>query len=544
MTNPIVNINVSARVAPTPSKLQKKGALISQGATNTAQGAVSLLTQLSDLTPLLNGSAALTSVAWSGALVTATAAAPHGLTVGDTYPMTIAGVAPAAYNGNVNALITGASTFTYPLAANPGSQTVAGVYTLEDVAELLAMATTFFAQGSGQAVSVLELSSGDATEGVGILTAWITANPGRFYSYLVPRYWDGNAAYLAMLGNFNALTAKTYFFTTTTLQNYGLYTNLMKCVQAEIEAPVYGIHAANVLTAISYTGGIVTGTTTTAHGVSKGQYFQIAGVTPAGYNGWFLALDGTTASTLKYALASDPGAESVLGTLVQSQYASAGVPATEFSLAAQFQVTLNYAPSSANRMTNLNQAFVTGVTAFPTQGNAALLETLNEASINFIGTGAAGGISATIVVGGKNMDGKPFRYWYAVDWAQINVAQNVNAALINGANDPSNPVDYNQNGINSLQQVAVSTMNTGISGGLVLNPTKALTLTAADYAQALNADTYSGFTLINADPFPSYVAENPNDYGNGVYDGFSIDMTPLRGFESITFNITVSDFAS
>ncbi len=544
MTNPIVNINVSARIAPTPSKLQKKGAFVSQGGTNTSPGTISLLKQLSDLTPLLNGSHALTSLVWSGGTVTATTAAPHGFTVSDVIPLTIAGETPTAYNGVFNCTITGASTFTYPLTSNPGAQSVAGVYTVEDVAELLAMATTFFAQGAGQAVSVLEMGADSATDGVAFLTAWITANPGVFCSYLVPRYWDGNAAFLTMLGNFNALTSKTYFFVTTSLQNYALYTNLMKCAQTLIEAPAYSVHGANVLSAISYAAGIVTGTTTTAHGVVKGQYFQIAGVTPSGYNGWFLALDGTTGSTLKYALAADPGAESVLGTLVSSQYASGGVPATEFSLAAQFQITLNYAPSSANRMTNLNQAFVTGVTPFPTQGNAALLTTIYDANVNVIGTGAAGGISNTIVIGGRNMDGNPYRYWYAVDWAQINVAQNVNAALINGANNPQNPIDYNQDGINSLQQVAVSTMNTGISSGLVLNPTKALTLNAADYQQAINDDTFGGFTLINADPFPSYVAENPNDYGEGVYNGFSIDMTPLRGFESITFNITVSDFAS
>lgn len=545
MTNPIVSVTVSQQQAPAPSKLQKSGAFISQGATNTAPGAISLLTQLSDLTALLNGSHALTSITWSGGVATATATSPHGIAIGTVVPVTVAGATPAAYNGVHVATVTTTTAFTFPLTANPGgSASPAGMYTVEDVAELLAMATTFFAQGASQAVSVLEMGPGNAAAGVTFLTAWITANPGTFYSYLVPRYWDGDSSFLTMLASFESLTSKTYFFVTTTLQTWTLYTDLMKCVLAMVEAPPYGVWASNAITAASYAGGLITATTTTAHGVAVGQYFTIAGMTPAGYNGTFLAQVGTAGSTLVYAVASDPGAETVLGTLVASQYSSAGVPATEFSLAAVFFVTLNYAPSSTNRITTLNQAYLFGVTVFPTQGKSAILATLNTGNINVVGTGAAGGISGTILIGGKTMDGKPYRYWYSVDWAQINVALNVNAAVINGSNNPQNPIDYNQDGINALQQVAVSTMNSGISGGLVLNPTKASQLNAADFRDALNADKFSGFTVINADPFPSYVAENPNNYAAGIYNGFSIDYTPLIGFESIVFNITVSSFAS
>lgn len=194
-------------------------------------------------------------------------------------------------------------------------------------------------------------------------------------------------------------------------------------------------------------------------------------------------------------------------------------------------------------MTTLNLAYLFGVTPFPTQGNAALLSTLNAANINVVGTGAAGGISSTVLIGGNTLDGKPFRYWYSVDWAQINVQLNVNAALINGSNNPQNPIDYNQNGINALQQVAATTMATGVSSGLVLNPVKQTTLTAADYTQAVDKDTFGGTTLVNAVPFASYVALNPNDYGSGIYNGFSINYTPLIGFEEITFNINVSSFA-
>jgi hypothetical protein len=418
----------------------------------------------------------------------------------------------------------------------------------EDVSELLAMATTFFAQGGGQGVYVLECGAGSATDGANFLTTWISNNPGFFYAYLVPRYWDGNAAFLALIATLEATASKTYFFVTTTLATYKNYTGVMKDVLCLIEAPAYGTWAANALTALSAgsasSGAITaTATTTTAHGIFPGQWFQLTGNLPAAYNGWFQALPGTAGSTIYFGLPSNPGAETQLGTLAASQYTSAGVPSTEFSLAAVFQTVLNYAPSSTNRVTPLNLAYLSGVTPFPTQGNAGLLSTLNTANINVVGTGAQGGISNTLLIGGNMMDGNPFNYWYSVDWVQVNGQQAVTAALINGSNNPQNPIYYNQFGINALQQVLSSVMSSGIADGLVLNPIKQTQLSAADFSNALNAGTYDGFTVVNADPFASYIAENVSDYSTGTYNGLSVDYVPLRGFESIIINITVSNFA-
>jgi hypothetical protein len=547
MTNPVVKVNVSLLVAPTPSALQKSGALISMGATNTAQGTKSFLTQLSDLTPLLAGSHAISTLTYVGGNVVAVTASPHGFTIGDTIPLTISGAAPSGYNVTALCTITGASTFQYPVASNPGANTTPGIYTEEDVAELVAMATTFFAQGSGQGVYVLECGAGNATDGVNFLTTWIGQNPGTFYSYLVPRFWDGNAAFLALLATLNATTSQTYFFITTTLATYGGYPATDKCAFLMIEAPSYGVWPANALTAISWGGGsgggTVTATTTTNHGVAVGQWFQITGVLPASYNGYFQALPGTVGNTLVYALATNPGAETQLGTLVQSQYAQAALAATEFSAAAPFQVTLNYAPNPSNRVTPLNLAFLNGVTPFPTQGNASLISTLQNANVNMVATAAAGGSSATILQGGNMQDGNPFNYWYSVDWTAINVPLQVTAALINGSNNPANPIYYDQAGINTLQSVAGGTMAQGVANGLVLNPIKQTTLTPSQLQAALNAGTFSGYTVVNADPFADYVTTNPNDYKAGIYKGFSIEYTPLRGFSSVTFNVTVSGFA-
>ena len=543
MSNPIVNVVVNLQIAPAPATLQKTGAIVSQGATVTSPGSKSLLTQPSDLTPLLTGAKTIASISWAGGIASVITTLPHGFTVGDTVPMTIAGASPAGYNGSFVASITSPTTFNYPLGASPGSNTVPGVYTVEDVGELLSQVMTFFNQGASQSVYVLECGAGNAADGVTFLSTWIANNPNIFYSYLVPRYWDGVPSFLAMLGNFNATNSKTYFFITSTLSTWMLYTTLMKCAVVMVEAPSYGVWPANALTSLSWNAGVVTALTTTNHGVMPGQYFSIAGASPGGYNGTFLAQPGTGTDTLVYNLAANPGVETALGTLLASQYSSAGIPSTEFSIASEFRTTLNYAPSSTNKVTPLNYAFEFGVTPFPTQGNSAIITQMLDAGINLIGTGAQGGISATLILGGTTMDGNPFKYWYSIDWAQINLQRNVTAALINGANNPQNPVDYNQPGINTLQQTAVTTMSTGISNGLVLNPIKQTTLSAADLQAAIDVGAFDGYTLVNADPFGAYLEENPNDYQSGTYNGLAVDYTPLRGFENITINVTVSNFA-
>lgn len=628
MSNSIVQLNVTQTVAPTPPSLQKTGAFLSQGATITAPGTKTLLTQLSSLSTSLAGAKAVTGIAQTSGVATVTTTLAHGFTIGDSLYITVSGATPAAYNGSFLCTVTTTTAFTYLVPSGTTSPATGSsiVYTMEDVAELVAMNATFFSQGSNQAVYVLELGAGNVNDGVTYLTNWIAQNPGVFYSYLVPRTWDATPSYLAFLAGFQNNTAKTYFHTTTTLATYQNYSALMKDVMAYIECPQYGSWAANALTAISYaaawpanvlteiswspstltvtattttahgvavgntftisgvtpaayngtfvalsgttgstlvyglatnpgtetvlgtlvasTGGLVTATTTTAHGVAVGDYFTIAGVTPIGYNGTFRALTGTTGSTIVYAAPTALGAETVLGTLVASVYSSSGIPSTEFSAASYFYASLNYKPSTSNKVTPAAFTFLYGVTPFPTQGNSSLLSTLKTAKINIVGTGAEGGISNTILLWGTTMDGRQFTYWYSVDWAQINTDLDVSNAVINGSNNPANPLYYNQPGINTLQQVAASTMSDAISFGMAAGTVIQTAYTGTELQNALNNGTFSNQIVVNAVPFITYLTENPDDYATGTYDGFTIIYITQNGFISLLFNLNVTDFVA
>ena len=89
MANPIVVVNVAVTVAPTPATLQQTGAFVSQGGTTLAPGVAALLTQFSDLTPLLRPAAANTSITWTSNVATVTTTSPHGLPVGEVIHLTI-----------------------------------------------------------------------------------------------------------------------------------------------------------------------------------------------------------------------------------------------------------------------------------------------------------------------------------------------------------------------------------------------------------------------------------------------------------------------
>lgn len=196
------------------------------------------------LTMTITGGSWAVSAAY--VLVTTTAPLPATYAILDTFSAVIAGVTPSGYNGTYTATVTGASTFTFPLASNPGSVTVEGTWQPLSGSEIQQMVTTYFAQGFFRAVYILELGPLTPTAAVAALSAYLIANPNSqpwqannptLYALLVPREWDANSAFLALIASYEATTAKLYFFVTTTLANYTSYTDLMKDVFTLIEAP-------------------------------------------------------------------------------------------------------------------------------------------------------------------------------------------------------------------------------------------------------------------------------------------------------------------
>lgn len=457
MANKIVQLSVSTTNAPAPSTLQRTGALISQGGSNYVTGTLNLLTQLSDLTAHLPAALTISAITWSASVVSVTLSTAHGWGLADVIPVTVSGCTPAGYNGTFSATVTGTTTFTYPLSVNPGVISVKGFAILADNAELLSMATTYFAQGAQNSVYVLELGEGTVSAGVTALTTFINANPGTVYSYLVPREWDVNASFLAFLGNYNNTTAQTYFFITTTTGTYSQYSSLDKCAFLMIQAPL--------------------------------------------------------------------------------------APATEFTCAAPFWVTLNYNPNFAGLVTPLSFSFLYGVTPYPTTGNGTLFTNLKTANVNYVGTGAEGGLpSNAVLYWGTMLDGNPFNYWYSIDWLCLTSDTFLSNAVINGSNNPQAPLLYNQSGINVLQDTETSVVSNGVSYGLAIGSVRQTALPTAQFAANFANGDYLDQLVVNADPFLSYTATHPTAYGTGTYGGLSVVWIPARGFTSILVSINATNF--
>lgn len=438
----IVVVNVTQTLAAVPSQLQRTAAIISQGGTILPSGSNSILTRLSDLTPLLAGAIAVTSAVWASSVVTVTTTAPHGFPSGQTIPLTMAGFVPVAYNGLIQATITGANTFTYPLVSNPGATSTIGTVTDGDVAEITAMATTWFAQGSATPVYVLEFGNGDAATGIAALAAYVTANPLKFYTYECPQEWAASvtpATALATVCRNNASTTSMVYFV----------------IQAANDPAVWAL------------------------------------------------FNGIKSAALMRPTAAD--------------FAQGAFDASVFAYN-----TVVQQPSATNKVPPMQFRYAQGVTAPDLTGPQQVA--LKQAYVNYIATGNEGGISNTLLKWGVTMDGKPFNYWYAVDWMQINLKLTLANTIINGSNNTINPLYYNQNGIVRLQKAAQNVVNSGISFGMVLG-------TAAG-------------PLVSATSFGDYTTQNPNDYAQGVYNGLSLEFTPQLGFMTIIFNMNVTDFAT
>jgi hypothetical protein len=168
---------------------------------------------------------------------------------------------------------------------------------------------------------------------------------------------------------------------------------------------------------------------------------------------------------------------------------------------------------------------------------------MDDSYTNYIGTGAEGGMPTnTILFNGLTMDGRPFNYWYSVDYVQINAKLFIANAVINGSNTTINPLYYKQDGINRLQQALVGMMGSAITAGLVLGSIVQLELDIISLGNVLSSGRYNGQVVINAVPFVPYSIANPTHYRQGIYNGLSVTFTPLAGFRSITVDINVTDF--
>ena len=96
-------------------------------------------------------------------------------------------------------------------------------------------------------------------------------------------------------------------------------------------------------TAVTYSNGVATATTASAHGLTAGQYVKISGVTPAAYNGTVVVLTVPTETTFTYAPASAPDdSATTQGNIGAVAQADITLPVKVISIDSGNSKTVNY----------------------------------------------------------------------------------------------------------------------------------------------------------------------------------------------------------
>jgi len=341
--------------------------------------------------------------------------------------------------------------------------------------------------------------------GVADLNTFLTNNPGIYYAALCPDNWATDASFATFLNNYTSMVSRFYAFFHVTG-----------------DASFTGTIASTTLTVSAIASGhIAIGSPITGAGVTAGTV--VTGLL-TGYGGV-----GTYTVNNIQTIGSEPMAcvnnySQFLGIKSAVMRIKAPLDAITTSPAADmFALVLGSNPSETNKLAPFAFRYIYGSVAYPLTPLDAT--NLKAAYVNYTDTGAEGGLpNVKTLKWGTTGDGRDFSYWYAVDWVQTNLHLDLANEIINGSNNAINPLYYNQQGINRLQNRAQQTANRAVNYGMLLST--ALT------------------PIVNAIDFIAYTTATPSDYAIGEYGGLSLSAVPARGFKTINFALNITDFVT
>jgi hypothetical protein len=217
----------------------------------------------------------------------------------------------------------------------------------------------------------------------------------------------------------------------------------------------------------------------------------------------------------------------------------------EFTMAGMFYWGVQFKATAVTRVAPMCFKFIYGVTPYPLQNNGPLLVSFKQQAVNYIQTGAEGGINFTNIYQGVTADGQDyFNWWWTIDWVQINANLALSNAIINGANNPLAPLYYDQFGINMLSSVLAGVMTSGVQLGMVNGPVVQTGYDPASLSQQIQIGAFTAICNVNAVPFVAYSQINPDDYGQGEYDGLSTLFIPARGFVHILVVVVATNIVT
>ena len=411
--------------------------------------------------------------------------------------------------------------------------------------ELTNMASTFFAQGPTVGVYVLELGvQATPQDGIAALNTYNEANATAFYAYCVPDSWDSipapAAASVAVTAATSTLPAGTYYTQIAYLNATGTIGQLSPVVTSDVAtadtdelvvtSPAALTGATDYLVYMGTSSAnlyLQNGSAGTAIGTNYTQSAPILTTTGTSLTLADMGNNNSAASGMKYFLVnSTPTNMAAYGTIDSAGnfagykamipvWPSPSAQSGEFTAAAWlYNIAVNN-PGANSKLAPMQYRYLSGVTPVPATGYSAEIQQVVNYGGNYVGTGAEGGLSKTCIRGGTTSDLNQISAWYGLDWEMINVQQAVAAEIVNGSNQEP-PLEYDQTGINTLQEVAQVEADNGVTFGC------------------------ANSAVVNAIPFYTYNQQQPGDYALGDYNGLSADIVGQNGFMHIIFNVAIS----
>lgn len=125
-----------------------------------------------------------------------------------------------------------------------------------------------------------------------------------------------------------------------------------------------------------------------------------------------------------------------------------------------------------------------------------------------------------------NMDGNQFLYWYSYKYTATMIKDGITQYMMNSAN-ANRPLQYNQQGIDKLNSNIVGTLKLAQGYGLI-----------NQFGIGEN-NVFIATNIINSIPFATYIVNNPSNYADGIYNGFSFSVQIGRYFKQIVLDITI-----
>ncbi|MGC9216174.1 hypothetical protein [Acidithiobacillus sp.] len=418
--------------------------------------------------------------------------------------------------------------------------------TTGNYAELTNMAGTFFDQGSAAGVYVLELGvQATPQDGIAALQAYKNANSNMFYAYLVPDEFDtppapATTSVAVTADSTSTLPAGTYYTQIAYINGSGtigqlspVETSTVSTADADelvVTSPAAITGATSYLVYMGTVEGTLylqNGSSGTAIGTSYSQAAPIETTTGTSVTLADLGNDYSSANGMCFLLVnSTPTNMAAYGTIdaanefvgykaIIAVAPSPSAQSGEFTAAAWlYNIAVNN-PGANSKLAPMQYRYLYGVTPWPATGYSADIQNIVNYGGNYVGTGAEGGISAACIRGGTTSSLAQISAWYGLDWEMINIQQVTAAEIINGSNT-NPPLEYDQDGINLLEEVAQVEADNGVTFGCALS------------------------AVISAIPFYTYNQQNPGDYSLGDYNGLTGEIVAQNGFLHIIFNIALS----